>query len=432
MLAHQSQTRSHQPSRLAADAGCLDQPLGESRVAGILDVEPTALRAVRAVRRVRDTDRRGDHRRVRAPQRRQRRAQHETEQVAVAAEPVPEASGQTRERGAVAQQQERRSQRARAEHQPVARDRVLLERGDGGLDVRLVHDVADVVAAACQWRDRAHLVQGADVRPGVLRRRQVRVVERVLAAVVAAEIALPAQQAAHARASVQVPVVRERDGRAGRGSGAADRERHRERRLLRGVAEPYAGVLEQLRLAGYLVAGLALGESLRVQRALGPVVVRVEVGAGDRPGLVPVAGRCVAHEPLLVLAQQHVGVDQRAAAEAAGDHRLEVAERPDVEQTVQALAGVPEVAGHVGRRPGEGAGRVRTAALHHDDAAAALGEPPGGDRTPEARPDDEDVDVLPRAVHGQVARQVLGSSAATSGVGARCMSPPPWPRCCAG
>ena len=96
--------------------------------------------------------------------------------------------------------------------------------------------------------------------------------------------------------------------------------------------------------------------------------------------------RLLVDEPLLVLAQQHVGVDQRAAAQAAGDHAVDALEAPDVEQAVAALAGLPEVArpcalGVRGKLPGW----VGAAALQDDDRAAGLGQPVGRDGAAETR-----------------------------------------------
>ena len=141
------------------------------------------------------------------------------------------------------------------------------------------------------------------------------------------------------------------------------------------------------------------GRRIRVRRRaehlLDPVVVRIEVGPAQRPALVAAArDRRLVHEPLLVLAEQDVRVDQRPAAETAGHHALEAAERPDVEETLQALARVPEVAAHRGRGAGEAARRVGLPALQQHDRAAGLGQSVRGDRAAEPGPDDHRVRVL--------------------------------------
>ena len=72
---------------------------------------------------------------------------------------------------------------------------------------------------------------------------------------------------------------------------------------------------------------------LRLDHGLDAVVVRLEVGAADRPVLA-----VLVHEPLLVLPEEHVRVDDRAAAQAAGDECLDALEAPDVEEAVEPLA----------------------------------------------------------------------------------------------
>ena len=137
---------------------------------------------------------------------------------------------------------------------------------------------------------------------------------------------------------------------------------------------------------------------LHVHHPLDALVVRVEVCARDRPVLVAVLPAAVAgllaHEPLLVLAQQHVRVDQRAAAEAARGDRVDVVEAPHVEHAVQARARVPELRLHAQRRAREGVRRKRLAALEQADAVAGLSQAVGGDGSPEAGSDDERVEVL--------------------------------------
>ncbi len=109
---------------------------------------------------------------------------------------------------------------------------------------------------------------------------------------------------------MDVSVARIRDGRARHGLGTARRERHRQRWLLGGVTQAPPGQREQLGAAGGLVAGLPGREPLGAQHGLDGRVVRFEVGPGDRPALVPPARGRIPDEPLLVLAEQHVGIDE--------------------------------------------------------------------------------------------------------------------------
>ena len=117
---------------------------------------------------------------------------------------VPIAVAQPGEVLAVAQQEVGGAVRAGREHQAVAGDRV--PRQPAGLLLDVVHDEVDLVAALGPGPDRLHLVQGAQVGAVVLGRGQVVVVEAVLGAVVAADVALAAQPAGRTRRAVQVAV----------------------------------------------------------------------------------------------------------------------------------------------------------------------------------------------------------------------------------
>ena len=304
------------PRQRAQALAGLGEPGGEGRVAGVLDVVTAPRRpvAVGPVNPVGHPDGAGDDRpgvgRQVAAQAVARRVHHEPQQVAVAGEAGAERPAQPGERRAVAEQQVRRPERARRQHQALAADGLGGESGRGLAVDAGVDDVRDLVAAALVAAERPEaldLVTYADVGARVLRGGQVRVVEAVLGAVVAAEVALADQGAGGARQAVDVAVRRRLD-LAGphrlpsRAAGEAHRERrqrHREPRSLGGLAQ---GV-------GLDRVGVRVGRG--ADHRLDGVVVRLEVGTGDRPVLVTAVRQgLLVHEPLLVLAEQDVGVDQ--------------------------------------------------------------------------------------------------------------------------
>ena len=99
------------------------------------------------------------------------------------------------------------------------------------------------------------------------------------------------------------------------------------------------------------------------------------------------------HEPVLVLADHHVGVDQRATAEPARDQRLEAVEGPEVEHPLEALARVPEVVLEPQRAARKRARRICLAALEDEHPSSGFGQAAGGHRAAEAGADDDDVEV---------------------------------------
>ena len=165
---------------LAGQLARLHQPVGEDRVAGVLDVVAAPGRPV-AVDRVGDPDGAGDHRARGCPRAAGSRAVGRRGRVSRKASrsPLPlnrVPSGRLRpgQRGPVAQQQVGRAERARAQHQPVAGDRVHRQLAVAVVVPvvgRVVHDVADLVAAAVERRDAADLAAGADVGAVVRPRR---------------------------------------------------------------------------------------------------------------------------------------------------------------------------------------------------------------------------------------------------------------------
>ena len=127
---------------------------------------------------------------------------------------VPSAALRLAEVRPVAQQQVRGAEGAGGQHEPVAGDDpgrlgVGVDRGVRVLQVAL--DVVDFVAAGWPRADGLDLVAGAQVGAVVLGGGQIVVVQGVLGAVVAADVAFAAQAAGGARAAVQVAVVRVHD-----------------------------------------------------------------------------------------------------------------------------------------------------------------------------------------------------------------------------
>jgi hypothetical protein len=175
-------------------------------------------------------------------------------------------------------------------------------------------------------------------------------------------------------------------------------ERHREVDEVPVQPEALRRLAEGEHLERLVVRRLVERVLLDVHHPLDAVVVRVEVGARDRPVLVAVLPGAVAglllDEPVLVLAQQHVGVDERAAAQPAGTDRVDVVKAPQVEHPVQALAGIPELRLHPQRRAREGVRRKRLAALEQAHAVAGLGQAIGRHGSSETRSHDDGIEML--------------------------------------
>ena len=360
------------------------------RVAGVLQVEAAALEAVERVGHARGA---GDHRAV-AGVDDPRSAdavdhlgavQRQRQQVAVAAEARAELAAEAREGAAVAQQQVRGPQRAGAEHEPVAgqrqqRRRTAVRRGLAVLGVQ--RRVAHLVAAAVARLDRPNVAQRPDLSAVVLGVREVVVIERVLGAEVAADVALAAQLARDAVAVVQVAQLLldllagpRRLALVGEGDGQRRQE----------PLEPVGlgGVLEGVGLRRARVGLVLERVALEPDHRLDAVVVRVEVLARDRPVLVAAVVDVLLHEPLLVLAQEDVGVDERAAAEAGRDQRVDPLEGPVVVHPGQAALGVPEALARPVRAARERARRIRAAALEDAHALPGLRESVGHDGSSE-------------------------------------------------
>ena len=156
----------------------------------------------------------------------------------------------------------------------------------------------------------------------------------------------------------------------------------RQRRALGAQARQLRGVEQRSCLGRAVGPRVALGVLHRVHG----VVVRVELGGRERQ---PVGG-----EGRGVLAQHDVGVDQRAAAEAAGGDRVEALEVVVLVEAVATAAGRPQRAPPLARRARERAGRPRLAALEDQHRGARLRHPAGDDRAAEARADNDGVVAL--------------------------------------
>ncbi len=194
--------------------------------------------------------------------------------------------------------------------------------GLGG-PLRVVDHVIHLVATAAPLErlERQHLAQRPQLRPGPPRLCQVRVVERVLGAVVAPDVALAAQPARIPRAAVEVGRLRDRLTRHRRRTLVRERDRQRHQRPVE--IESVRRIAKSQHLGGLIVGRVRERELLNPHPPLDAVVVLLEVRASHRPVLVPAALAILDHEPPLVLAQEHVGVDQRAAAEPARAHRVD-------------------------------------------------------------------------------------------------------------
>ena len=238
--------------------------------------------------------------------------------------------------------------------------------------------------------EAADVAQRADLGARLLRARQVGVVERVLGAVVAADVALAAHLAGRAVAVVQV-ALRLLDLLARDRRPAVVGERDRQRRVKPLEPAGLGRLLEGERLRRRRVRLVVGREPLQRDDLLDVVVVRIEVLAGDRPVFVAAVVEVLLDEPLLVLADEHVRVDQRAAAQARGHERVDAPERPVVVHAGQPVRGVPEALARPVRAAGERAGRVRAAALEHEHALARVRQPVGRHRSAEARADDDGV-----------------------------------------
>ena len=251
---------------------------------------------------------------------------------------------------------------------------------------------ADLVAAVLARLDRAHVAQRADLSTVVLGVGEVVVVERVLGAEVAADVALAAELARHAVAVVQVAqLLLDLLARPWRLALVGEGDRQRRQEPLEAVR--LGGVLECVGLRRARVRLVLERIALEPDHLLDAVVVRVEVRARDRPVLVAAVVDVLLHEPLLVLAQEDVGVDERAAAEPGRDQRVDPLERPVVVHAGQAAVGVPEALARAVRAARERPGRVRAPALEDADAPAGLRESIGHDRASEAGAHDDRVEV---------------------------------------
>ena len=375
------------------------------RIAGVLEVEAAPLAAVERVGHARGAR---DDRAVAGihDPRRGLAVDHlagvdrEREQVAVAAEARAQAAAQPREGAAVAQQQVGGAQRAGAEHEVVAGDRVQRRRAAVVLGRRDVVErgVVDGVAAALARLEAAHVAQRAQLGAVVGGVREVVVVERVLGAVVAAHVALAAQLARRAGAPVEVLELLD-DRLAGHRRaplvGEGDRELGQEPLQAVGLG----GGLEGDRLRRLGVRLVVEGIALQADHRLDAVVVGVEIGARDRPVLVAAVAQVLLHEPLLVLADEDVGVDERAAAEPRRHERVDPVEGPVVVHAGQAVGRVPEALAGAVRAARERARRVGAAALQDADRLAGLRQAVRRHRAAEARADDDCVVVAVLAVH---------------------------------
>src|ERR1041384_8183836 len=82
-------------------------------------------------------------------------------------------------------------------------------------------------------------------------------------------------------------------------------------------------------------------ELLRCQYGFDMLVVPHELVVGDRPAFVASVREVLLREPIRILAEQHVRVDQRSSTDTARAQRAAMAEEPHVVDAIQAGARVP-------------------------------------------------------------------------------------------
>ena len=204
----------------------------------------------------------------------------EAEHVAVAAVVASERIADEREGGTVFQQEAGRAECAGGEDEAAGLDCDRLRAGcrEARPAVFVLGeaslDVGDA-EARLERREARDLARGANVGRtcGLFRAREVGLVERVLASVVAADVALAAEPARGPREPVEIAVAvvelegPPRFGLAGRGEG------HRDLRLLHGHARRPC----RLREGPALGRGRRPGVLLRPERLFGEVVEGIEV-----------------------------------------------------------------------------------------------------------------------------------------------------------
>src|SRR5437588_4136777 len=229
-----------------------------------------------------------------------------------------------------------------------------------GLDVLSVAD--EVSRPVRRGLERLDLAASPDLRPRLRRLPQAGEVERALCSVVAAYIALSAQPACGARRPVEV-LLTSPDRPAGRRIAAVGGEPHGEVRHFH-LAYLRAHLAHRLRLGHGRVRRSLEGEWFRlIEELFDLLVVLLQFGVADRPIFAAIFVGIFPHEGARILAQHHVGVDERSASETARYDHVEVLEAEGLEHSVLPFTRSPEVRAHAVRRPSERAGRIWLPAL---------------------------------------------------------------------
>jgi hypothetical protein len=95
---------------------------------------------------------------------------------------------------------------------------------------------------------------------------------------------------------------------------------------------------------------------LGLETRVNTIVVNIQIGATDGPVL---SVGSILNEPLFVFAKQDIGINERTAADSAGQHGTERFERQNLKKAEQSLVWAPEVPRHKMWAAREGTGWIK-------------------------------------------------------------------------